>query len=62
MSYYLQGKQFFNTLAKYHGNTQVLDEYELIKSTSGEFIGALFIKQVYQDYIKNPQQLLEKKE
>lgn len=55
MSYYLQGKQFFTAIAKQHGNTQVLDEYKLIKDKSGEFIGALFIKQVYEDYLDNTQ-------
>ena len=42
-------------MADVHGHTQVLDEYELIKNQSGEFIGALFIKRVYMDYIENQQ-------
>jgi len=61
MSYYTEGKQFFKTMADVHGQTQVLDEYELIKEQSGEFVGALFIKRVYMDYLKKKEQKLLKK-
>ncbi len=43
-------------MADVHGHTQVLDEYELIKEQSGEFVGALFIKRVYMDYLETQQQ------
>jgi hypothetical protein len=56
MSYYTEGKQFFKMMADVHGHTQVLDEYELIKEQSGEFVGALFIKRVYMDYLETQQQ------
>jgi hypothetical protein len=48
-------------MADVHGQTQVLDEYELIKQQSGEFVGALFIKRVYMDYLKKKEQKLLKK-
>ena len=43
-------------MADVHGHTQVLDEYELIKEQSGEFVGALVIKRVYMDYLETQQQ------
>jgi hypothetical protein len=60
MSYYTEGKQFFKMMADVHGHTEVLDEYELIKNQSGEFVGALFIKQVYMNYLDSKQERLLK--
>ena len=61
MSYYTEGKQFFETMANRYGQTQVMDEYFKIKEQSGEFVGALFIKRVYQDYLETKDQKSQKK-
>jgi hypothetical protein len=61
MSYYTEGKQFFETMANRYGQTQVMDEYLKIKEQSGEFVGALFIKRVYQDYLETKDQKSQKK-
>ena len=61
MSYYTEGKQFFETMATRYGQTQVMDEYLKIKEQSGEFVGALFIKRVYQDYLETKDQKSQKK-
>jgi len=50
MSQYIQAKQFFNNLSENYGQSQVLKEYEEIKMHAGEFVAALFIKRVYQDF------------
>jgi len=60
MSYYTEGKQFFKMMADVYGQTKVLDEYELIKNQSGEFVGALFIKEVYIKYLESKQKRLVK--
>lgn len=56
MSQYIQAKQFFNNLSQNYGQSQVLEEYEEIKSTAGEFVAALFLKRVYQDFMSLTQE------
>lgn len=51
MSQYLHAKQFFKNLSQTYGESQVLEEYEEIKATGGDFVAALFITRVYQDFM-----------
>lgn len=51
MSDYIRAKQFFNNLSENYGQSQVMTEYEEIKATAGDFIAALFLKRVYQDFM-----------
>lgn len=50
MSQYTQAKQFFQNLSDNHGQSQVIEEYEEIKTHGGEFVAALFIKRVYETF------------
>lgn len=56
MSQYIQAKQFFTNLSTNYGQSQVLEEYEEIKAHAGDFVAALFLKRVYQDFVSLTQE------